>query len=149
MFLHCILWLRTETQPRYQTRICPLHINCNPNICRQMCIWKMANMYLTAAVFALVFGQGKTRIFLLLLISPSLYAYSLIELRKFNDKAELIYLWFEVILSKEKVHDDEYIPFVVIIIRSFPHLWLITWIVTRVTRRVSHVEQKLTTFWNT
>ena len=82
----------------------------------------MANMYLTAAVFALVFGQGKTRIFLLLLISPSLYAYSLIELRKFNDKAELIYLWFEVILSKEKVHDDEYIPFVVIIIRSFPHL---------------------------
>jgi hypothetical protein len=38
-----------------------------------------------------------------------------------------------------------YVPFVVIAIRSFPHSWLITGCVTRVTRRVSHVEQELLT----
>ena len=30
--------------------------------------------------------------------------------------------------------------------RSFPDSWLITWFVTRVTRRVPHVEQELLTF---
>ena len=38
-----------------------------------------------------------------------------------------------------------YVPFVVITIRSFPHSWLITGIVTRVTQRVPHVEQELLT----
>ena len=35
-----------------------------------------------------------------------------------------------------------YVPFVVIIIRSFPHLWLITGFGTRVTGRVQLVEQE-------
>ena len=38
-----------------------------------------------------------------------------------------------------------YVPFVVITIRSFPHLWHITELVTRVTRRVALEEQELPT----
>jgi len=38
-----------------------------------------------------------------------------------------------------------YVSFVVITFRFFPHSWLITGFVTRVTRRVQHVEQKLFT----
>jgi hypothetical protein len=38
-----------------------------------------------------------------------------------------------------------YVPFVVITIRSFPHSWLITGIVTRVTQHVPHVEHELLT----
>ena len=41
--------------------------------------------------------------------------------------------------------DHGYVPFVVITIRSFPHSWLITGSVTRVPRRVPHVEQGLLT----
>ena len=33
------------------------------------------------------------------------------------------------------INNHRYAPFVVIIIRSFPHWWLIVWFVTRVTRR--------------
>jgi hypothetical protein len=43
----------------------------------------------------------------------------------------LLHLWYR------------YVPFVVIIIRSFPHSWLVTGSVTRVTRRVPQVEQEL------
>ena len=39
----------------------------------------------------------------------------------------------------------KYVPLVVITIRSFPHSWLITRIVTRVTQRVPHVEHELLT----
>jgi hypothetical protein len=42
-------------------------------------------------------------------------------------------------------NDHGYVPFVVCIARSFPHSWLITWFVTRVTRRVPLVEQELRT----
>jgi hypothetical protein len=42
-------------------------------------------------------------------------------------------------------NDHEYVLFIVITNRSFPHSWLITWWVTRVTRRVSHVKQELLT----
>jgi hypothetical protein len=42
-------------------------------------------------------------------------------------------------------NDHWYVPFVVIIIRSFPHSWLINGFVTRLTRRVPHVEQELLT----
>jgi hypothetical protein len=38
-----------------------------------------------------------------------------------------------------------YVSFVVITIRSFPHWWLIVGIVTRVAKRVPHVEQELLT----
>ena len=41
--------------------------------------------------------------------------------------------------------DKEYVPFVVITIQFFPHSWLITGVVTRVTRQVSLVEQELLT----
>ena len=37
------------------------------------------------------------------------------------------------------------VPFIVIKSRSFPHSWLITGFVTRVTQQVSHVEQELLT----
>ena len=36
-----------------------------------------------------------------------------------------------------------YVPFAVIIIRYFPHLWFIPMFVARVTRRVPHVKQEL------
>ena len=39
--------------------------------------------------------------------------------------------------------DHEYVPLVVSILRSFPRSWLITGFVTRLTRRVSLVEQEL------
>ena len=39
-----------------------------------------------------------------------------------------------------------YVPFVVIILRSFHHLWLINWFVTRLTRLKAHVEQELLSF---
>jgi len=32
-----------------------------------------------------------------------------------------------------------YVPFVVVILRSFHHLWLINWFVTRLTRLMAHV----------
>ena len=41
--------------------------------------------------------------------------------------------------------DHEYVPLVVNTSRSFPHSWLITWFVTRLTRQVSLVEQELLT----
>jgi hypothetical protein len=40
-------------------------------------------------------------------------------------------------------NDHGYIPFVVIIIRSFPYSRLITGFVTRVARRIPHVEKEL------
>jgi hypothetical protein len=40
-------------------------------------------------------------------------------------------------------NDHGYVPFVVLTTRSFPHPCLISGCVTRVTRRVPHVEQKL------
>ena len=43
-------------------------------------------------------------------------------------------------------NDHEYgLPFVVIMIRSCPHSWLITMFVTRVTRLIPHLEQELLT----
>ena len=43
-------------------------------------------------------------------------------------------------------NDHEYgLPFVVIMIRSCPHSWLITRFVTRITRLIPHVEQELLT----
>ena len=42
-------------------------------------------------------------------------------------------------------NDHRYVPLVVSTSRSFPHSWLITGFVTRLTRRVSLVEQKLFT----
>jgi len=36
-------------------------------------------------------------------------------------------------------NDNGYVPFVVIIIRPFPHLWFITGFVTRVTRQVQEL----------
>jgi len=42
-----------------------------------------------------------------------------------------------------------YSIYVAITIWSFPHSWLITAFVTRVTRRVSHVEQELLTYRST
>ena len=42
-------------------------------------------------------------------------------------------------------NDHGYVPFVVITIRSFPHSWIITWFVARVTRRVPHMGQELLT----
>ena len=41
--------------------------------------------------------------------------------------------------------DHGYVPFVVITIRFFPHSWLITRSVTRVTQRMIYVEQELFT----
>jgi hypothetical protein len=41
--------------------------------------------------------------------------------------------------------DHGYVPFVVITIRFFPHSWLITRSVTRVTQRMLYVEQELFT----
>ena len=40
-------------------------------------------------------------------------------------------------------NDHEYVPLVVGTFRFFPHSWLVTAFVTRVTRRVSQVEQEL------
>ena len=40
-------------------------------------------------------------------------------------------------------HDHGYVPFVVIIIRSFSRPWLITGFVAKVVRPVSHVEQEM------
>ena len=42
-------------------------------------------------------------------------------------------------------NDRRYIPLVVNTSRSFPHSWLITWFVTRLTRRVPLVKQELLT----
>jgi hypothetical protein len=42
-------------------------------------------------------------------------------------------------------NDHGYVPFVVNTFRSFPHSWLITGFVTRLTRRLSLVEQELAT----
>ena len=42
-------------------------------------------------------------------------------------------------------NDHGYVPLVVNTPRSFPRSWLISWFVTRLTRRVSLVEQKLLT----
>ena len=44
-----------------------------------------------------------------------------------------------------ETNDDGYVPFVVINSLSFPHSWLNTGFVTRLTRRVSLVEKKLPT----
>ena len=44
-----------------------------------------------------------------------------------------------------KMNEHEYVPFVVITIRSFPHSYLITWFETRVILRLPHVEQELPT----
>ena len=49
------------------------------------------------------------------------------------------------ILSWIVVGDHGYVPFIVSTSRSFPHSWLITRFVTRVTRRVSLVEHELIT----
>jgi len=45
-------------------------------------------------------------------------------------------------------NEHGYVQFVVITIRSFIHPWLITAFVTRVTRRVSLMEQELLTHQN-
>ena len=42
-------------------------------------------------------------------------------------------------------NDHGYVPFVVNTSRSFPHAWLITGFITRLTRRVQLVEQELLT----
>jgi len=42
-------------------------------------------------------------------------------------------------------NDHGYVPLVVITFRSFPHSWLIAGFVTRLIRRVPHVEQELLT----
>jgi hypothetical protein len=42
-------------------------------------------------------------------------------------------------------NDYRYVPFVVIIIRAFPHLKLITGFVTRAARQVAHGDQELLT----
>jgi hypothetical protein len=43
-------------------------------------------------------------------------------------------------------HDHAYVPLVVNTSRSVPHSWIITGFVSRLTRRVSLVEQELLTF---
>ena len=50
-----------------------------------------------------------------------------------------------LLLSICITNDHGYVPFVVITIRSIPLSWLVTGFVTRVTRRVPHVEQELLT----
>jgi len=42
-------------------------------------------------------------------------------------------------------NDHGYVPFIVVIIRFFPHLWLITGIVKRVTQRMPHAQYELLT----
>ena len=46
-------------------------------------------------------------------------------------------------VNRSGISDHGYVPFVLITISSFPHSWLITRFVTRVTRRVALVEQEL------
>jgi hypothetical protein len=53
------------------------------------------------------------------------------------------YISVSVVIAIILSHDHRYVPFVVITILFFPHSWLITGFVTRVTRRVLHVEQEL------
>ena len=43
-------------------------------------------------------------------------------------------------------HDHAYVPLVINTFRSFPHSWIITGFVSRLTRRVSLVEEELLTF---
>jgi hypothetical protein len=43
-------------------------------------------------------------------------------------------------------HDHAYAPLVVSTSRSIPHSWIITWFLSRLTQRVSLVEQELLTF---
>jgi hypothetical protein len=50
----------------------------------------------------------------------------------------ILHLWNICVTNNQR-----YVPFVVFTIQSFPHSWHITWFVTRVTRRVSLVEQEL------
>jgi len=59
-----------------------------------------------------------------------------------------LYLWISDSqkLNGVKHWDYAYVPSVIITIRSFPYSWLINEFVTRVTRRVPHVEQELLTF---
>ena len=44
-----------------------------------------------------------------------------------------------------RLNEPRYVVFVVIIIRSFLHLWLVTGFVTKVTKQMSIVEQELLT----
>jgi hypothetical protein len=53
------------------------------------------------------------------------------------------------LLVKLKSYDHGYAPLVVSTSRSFPRSWLITGFVTRLTRRVSLVEQELSPFRST
>ena len=43
-------------------------------------------------------------------------------------------------------HDHAYVPLVINTFRSFPHSWIITGFLSRLTRRVSLVEEELLTF---
>ena len=43
-------------------------------------------------------------------------------------------------------HDHTYVPLVINTSRSFPHSWIITGFVSRLTRRMSLVEEELLTF---
>ena len=54
-------------------------------------------------------------------------------------------LWSHYYLANSYRSQDEYVSFVVITISRFPHSLHITWILTRVTRRVPPVEQELLT----
>ena len=51
-----------------------------------------------------------------------------------------------VIRTHLKTNDQRYVPLVVNTSRSFPHSWVITGFVTRLTRRIPLVEQELPTF---
>ena len=66
-------------------------------------------------------------------------------------KARFGTVWLYVLESRRHTwqicvtNDHGYVPLVVNISRSFPHSWLITGFVTRLTRRVPLVEQELLT----
>ena len=51
-----------------------------------------------------------------------------------------------VIRTQLKTNDQGYVPLVINTSRSFPHSWVITGFVTRLTRRIPLVEQELPTF---
>jgi hypothetical protein len=67
-----------------------------------------------------------------------------------NDMEYLCHKWHGISLSQMTwnipvTNDHVYVPFVLITIWSFPHSWLITEFVARVTWWIPHVEQELPT----
>jgi hypothetical protein len=82
---------------------------------------------------------------LLLIMKLLSQGFLLVKLKSWLQKFTVATMTWLTLWNIYVTNDHGYVPFVVNISRSFPHSWLITGFVNRLTRRMSIVEQELPT----